>query len=319
MTSEGKKIFLFPSFYDIQWTKDLNAVLSEVFHCPLPKIPYDTYLPSKSLTHQFYAKALPMLRNGKYDGVFFTNLLEDFSLDLLKTGFVQNIYGIVHGSNFLDTEPGQLDKLKDYELSTMLLVGNVYVPSQYFQSVVPYPTTPIGLPITRQRIDPAIGDRKGIVFNHRLAKEKHPERLFQLPPHLLEQTVVATPKFSTVLLKQMRDKNIPTHTNLTLEEYEELLKTSKVAVSFTEHETFGYAVLEAAQMGCAVVVPDKLSYQENIIEDFRYKTFAEAVEKIERFLNNEQVRCELVRKQQKVLDKFTPDQWRERLLKTMKI
>lgn len=48
----------------------------------------------------------------------------------------------------------------------------------------------------------------------------------------------------------------------TKDEYYKVLAGASVAVSTSWQETFGYAMLEAAALGCSIIVPNRLSYPE---------------------------------------------------------
>jgi hypothetical protein len=66
--------------------------------------------------------------------------------------------------------------------------------------------------------------------------------------------------------------------------YYDLLSEAAVAVSTAKQETFGIAMLEAMQLRCWPVVPDRLSYVELYPRQCRYRTTDEAVELIRKSL-----------------------------------
>lgn len=94
-----------------------------------------------------------------------------------------------------------------------------------------------------------------ILFPHRLDPEKRPEDFDRLK-------------------KEVRDVNwgfIKTKGKpRTKKEYYDLLNWSKIAVSFSEQETWGIAMQEAVLCGCIPFVPDRLSYQEMYPHIFRF-------------------------------------------------
>ncbi|HXI01666.1 MAG TPA: glycosyltransferase, partial [Candidatus Saccharimonadales bacterium] len=53
-------------------------------------------------------------------------------------------------------------------------------------------------------------------------------------------------------------------------EYLELLRRGTVAVSTSNHEFFGVSVMEAVYMGCAPLLPRRLTYPEIACRDDRY-------------------------------------------------
>lgn len=111
-----------------------------------------------------------------------------------------------------------------------------------------------------------------VVFPHRLDEEKRPW-LFDRLAYDLRKT--GWRFFKT---KEM------TKTKL---EYYQLLRRSKIAVSFAEQETFGYAMLEALTFGCVPVVPNKLSYQRLPWYSIKFKNYNEAKQLILSLMKNE--------------------------------
>ncbi len=89
-----------------------------------------------------------------------------------------------------------------------------------------------------------------VVFPHRLDPEKRPE-LFDAMAHALR------PQFPDVRFIKTQDQE-----NRRKKAYYNLLSRAKVAVSFAEHEMWGYGMLEATALGCIPVMPNCLSYKE---------------------------------------------------------
>lgn len=63
-------------------------------------------------------------------------------------------------------------------------------------------------------------------------------------------------------------------------EYYNLLRRSKIALSFAEQETFGYSMLEAAAAGCHILAPNRLSYPEIFPRDALWSTEEELAAKL---------------------------------------
>ena len=101
-----------------------------------------------------------------------------------------------------------------------------------------------------------------VVFPHRLAPEKQPELFAQVE----KECKYTYPEMSGVQFI------ISKEVCKTKQEYYELLARSKVAVSFALQETFGIAMLEAENMGCIPVAPDRLSYVETLYPYPRFET-----------------------------------------------
>jgi glycosyltransferase involved in cell wall biosynthesis len=104
-----------------------------------------------------------------------------------------------------------------------------------------------------------------VVFPHRLAPEKAPEE-FETLKQLCGERL---PNWEFI-----RTKDVCT----TKQDYYELLRKSKVAVSCAKQETWGIAQQEALFRGCIPVVPDRLSYRELYEPMFRYQTLEQAAD-----------------------------------------
>ena len=94
-----------------------------------------------------------------------------------------------------------------------------------------------------------------IVFPHRLDPEKNP----QMFDELQERIEPFLPDWKFVKSKEVTKNK---------EEYYQLLAKSKIALSFADQETWGIAMQEALDFGCAVICPDRLSYPEMYSEKF---------------------------------------------------
>ncbi len=104
-----------------------------------------------------------------------------------------------------------------------------------------------------------------VVFPHRLDPEKQ--------PHLFEQMAHRLSIHEWRFLRTMQEFT-------TKERYYRQLANAKVSVSFSLQETFGYAMLESAALGCRLVVPDRLSYRETVPEAAFYQSFEQSIEKV---------------------------------------
>jgi len=90
---------------------------------------------------------------------------------------------------------------------------------------------------------------KIVVFPHRLDPEKQPEKFDEL-----EKKLRIYHKFKDYKFIKSMD------VCKTKEEYYQLLARSEYAVSFSQQETFGIAMLEAYSNKCKCFVPNRLSY-----------------------------------------------------------
>lgn len=98
-----------------------------------------------------------------------------------------------------------------------------------------------------------------VIFPHRLAKEKNPQRFAILKKIILEK------RNDIKFVVAMEE-------NLSKEEYWKLMSKSKIAVSFAQQETYGIAMVEATLFDTIPFVPDDLSYKEMYFDDFKYDT-----------------------------------------------
>ena len=128
-----------------------------------------------------------------------------------------------------------------------------------------------GLPLLRSEIT---AGREGqqrerrIIFPHRDVPEKAPEIVGRLRRIFGDSTVVRT--------RDVCDSKA---------QYYDLLATSRVCVSDSYQETFGYAMLEAGALGCIPVVPRRLCYPEMYPEPFLFETEDELIARVRRALD----------------------------------
>ena len=127
-----------------------------------------------------------------------------------------------------------------------------------------------GLPIYFNEIKGSNINQKDdiVVFPHRLDPEKNPQEFDKLKNRF--------PKWDFVKTKQICQ---------TKEEYYDLLSQSKIVVSFSDQETWGIAQQEAVANKCFPVVPNRLSYVEMYPKIFRYDSFLECCEIIQKIMN----------------------------------
>lgn len=119
-----------------------------------------------------------------------------------------------------------------------------------------------------------------IVFPHRLAPEKNFDDFNALIQDL-HLRMWNTPQWGTV--EVAFTKNIP---NLTKDKYYNLLAHAKIVVSTAYQETYGIAMLEATQLGCVPLVPNRLSYPELYNPWCVYNSQAELLDKTHSLLTD---------------------------------
>lgn len=98
-----------------------------------------------------------------------------------------------------------------------------------------------------------------IVFPHRLVEEKNP----QMFDKLKERLQPSFPDWQFIKTHEL---------NLSKKEYYNLLKRSKISVSFADQEYWGIGMLESLFAGCIPIVPNRLSYKEMYSAPLRWIT-----------------------------------------------
>ncbi len=196
------------------------------------------------------------------------------------------ICGILHAGtydpyDFVSTK-GMGSWGKHLEESWFTFVDKIFVATHFHKSLIlksrsvnSNKIVVTGLPIY---FSPGIGYQKKdiVVFPHRLDPEKNPQMFDQLKE-----------RFKDSNWQFIKTKEVCKTRN----EYHNVLKQAKIAVSFSDQETWGIAQQEALSFGCFPVVPDKLSYQEMYDRRFRFKDFAGCCSKVIEFMRPNSQDC----------------------------
>ncbi len=160
---------------------------------------------------------------------------------------------------------------KDLENSWFRILDKIFVATEFHKRLIlehrdcdPKKLIVTGHPIFPQKETIKFQDKENIVvFPHRLDSEKNP----QLFDELAEEITATRYNWQFIKTKDICK---------TKQEYFNLLRIAKIAISFADQETFGFAMIEATFAGCFPVVPNRLSYQELYHECFKYGSFLEA-------------------------------------------
>ena len=323
-----KDIALIPHFFNHKWAKDLNKTLSEIFFVPDKYMDYfegcynfkeDSYLPGKSQLHKYISELLPILRAQKIEKVFYTNILDDYSADLQNAGFVKSFGGILHATNHQDLAIGQQKKLIDYENSIMKMSKQTIVASKLMKKQVPYNVDVMGLPVHMEFQYPSVS--KKILFSHRLMKDKNIDMLLDLPEELKEKTIVTCPSGSTTYVGKVQKAFKRFYFKKPKEIYLQLIKESGFGLSFATHDNFGYSLMEGIYSGLTYFVHDNdcTTYREFVLDELRFKTIDELLEKYNYYSNNTRERIKIVKKQQEKVKKFQVDSWVENFQERLKL
>lgn len=139
-----------------------------------------------------------------------------------------------------------------------------------------------------------------IVFPHRWDREKRPDvfvecmnRLWKIRQDFRVVITTSRSRFRSnekQLIEILNSCSFPytIKANLTKSQYYGELAKSKVFVSTTVEENFGYCFVEAITLGCTPVVPNSYSHPEILRGDsrFTYSSIDQAIEKISHFLDH---------------------------------
>jgi len=121
-----------------------------------------------------------------------------------------------------------------------------------------------------------------VVFPHRLDSEKNPDTFDSLKSFIPDKKILWGKTMELGGGKVM---------------YASLLAGAHIAVSCADQETWGIAMQEAVFCGCIPLVPNRLSYEEMYLPEFKYKSFAELVDKIEMYLDTPPTDLLLIQKE----------------------
>ncbi len=158
---------------------------------------------------------------------------------------------------------------EDLENSWFKILDKIFVATQFHKKLIlqtrkcdPRKLVVTGHPILNEMpklspLSPALRKEDIIVFPHRLDPEKRPDLISQIN-HYYPWRVV-------------KSKEVCTNKR----EFYNLLQKSKIAISFAEQETFGFAMIESVFADCLPLVPDRLSYSEMYLPEFKYSNLSE--------------------------------------------
>jgi len=199
-------------------------------------------------------------------------------------GVRPKITGILHAGTYDSSDFTYLHGMRPWgrplEECWFSFVDLMFVGSEYHKKMVlsnfNIPSEKIavtGLPFYPPSVSPQPRSDSTIVFPHRLDPEKRPHEFDALKEFFPEATFIRTKDHS-----------------YTKEQYFQLLASSTVAVSFAQHENFGYGMLEATALGCIPLMPNGLSYAEYYPRELLYDTVHELRYKLEMILYDSEYR-----------------------------
>ncbi len=312
-----KDILLVKHCYDINWAKDLNNILSEIFYDPI-NFKELSYLPGRSQQAKYEAYLLKKMRQEKINKVFFVNYIDDFSNNFIKSGFAKEIYGIVHSSNNQLQDVGGDYRLTHYEKGILPIADKLFVNSEYLNQFLEVKGINLGLPISNTFAKPKINSDQ-IIFNHRLASEKGVSNLFDIKDKYKDRITICSPKGSTVYAKKLKEQYNNFYFRISHKQYKEILQNCGFEISFATHETFGYGVHDAIENGlCPLVLETPMTcYKETIIDELRFKDLDDLYNKIDNLTQNKEERKRLILKQQEKSKIYKKDNYIKNLLENL--
>jgi hypothetical protein len=127
-----------------------------------------------------------------------------------------------------------------------------------------------------------------IVFPHRIAPEKQLD--------IFKDLAVSMPQFNWITCQEQ---------SLTKHEYHTILGESKIVFSANLQETFGISMIEGLVCQAAPLVPDRLSYSEMYLEQFKYPSAW--TENFDAYITN---KAQLIKKIEHLMSVVTEPAWK---------
>jgi glycosyltransferase involved in cell wall biosynthesis len=310
----GKSIIVIPPYYRGTSFEDIaNSLLTASRKIDVPilflgaaKAINNKLSSEKYLDDSLYIKGQLKILNElsrelkKIDRILFLDFFNP-GLDLIKYAITQNsrrikIGSLLHGGSFI---PGDLYSdpwLKNFECGWFDINEIVYTPSKYAASVCPkefknkIKIFPWGMDSFVSINNP--NKIFEVIFPHRLQSDKGTGDLIEIVKQMPEVNfLITSPQTKNILTKNPYYKKLIIYKNVTFryvvtnDNIANFLSKSKVVLSCSAQETFGYSIMKAVACGCTPVVPDKTVYVENIDKKFRYTSIKSAVKLIDKYVH----------------------------------
>jgi glycosyltransferase involved in cell wall biosynthesis len=196
----------------------------------------------------------------------------------LKVKFVGMLHAGTYDPHDFLTQRGMGVWAQHMETGWFEIYDKIIVATEYHKSLIlksrqvdPNKIKVVFFPMMVDWVAPIVVEKDPIVvFPHRLAPEKQPDRFKLLAQQLYPESL------SFVMTKEVVQ---------TKQDYWELLARCKFAVSFAKQETWGIAMIESVLSGCIPIVPDRCSYTEMYPAIFRYSGSSNAHVEVEQVQN----------------------------------
>lgn len=164
------------------------------------------------------------------------------------------------------------------ETSWMAIYDHIFVATEFHKTLMQQSgvfTNPIAAPISvtgfpifyppqSELMFPQDTKKDLVVFPHRTAPEKR-NALFEV----LAERAAKVPELRHLSFVQTKAACTSDNPTIAKEQYYDLLRSARYAVSFATQETWGIAMQESVMCGCIPIVPDRLSYREMYPPCFR--------------------------------------------------
>lgn len=189
------------------------------------------------------------------------------------------ITGVIHAGSFTDT-----DFVRDmerwakcfedivFDISDKIFCASNFIRNDIIKKrfVDPNKLIVTGLPVDYEGLIKHTNKEKEdiVVFAGRLCDEKQPWLFDELEKQIKDRGIKAQ------FIKTFEH-------NFSKEEYYDLLGRAKCFVSYALQENFGFAVAEAAYLGCNLVLPNRLVYPELYPKECLYDRFDQSVDMVE--------------------------------------
>lgn len=311
-----KDITLVPHCYDIRWAKETNRILSDSMNAPV-KVKETGYLRGRPITHGYLGRLLDyMRRKSKPDNkMFFTNLMEDFCFDFVKTTDIQDFYGLFVCTNHV-TMVGSDNRLIEWENAVANVCKKVFLLTEFHKSVTPFNNSiVVGLPNTFPIQNPRLG--KKIIFNHRLQSDKNIYEVFKMDENFKKNLIFSVPKASQNHLARFK-KIFPVYFKPDEIKYKSIMGSCSFGITWCEHELFGVSIVECIASGMFQFVPATYAgYNDFTVKECRFNSISELCEKYKYYSHpdNNEERIDVILRCQKLIKKYQEKTWIKRVLK----
>ena len=152
-------------------------------------------------------------------------------------------------------------------------------------------------------------------------KDKNIDMLLDLPEELKKKIIVTCPSGQTTYVGKVKKEFKRFYFKKPKEIYLQILKESGFGLSFATHDNFGYSLMEGIYSGLTYFVHDNdcTTYREFVLDELRFKTIDELLEKYNYYCDNPKERIKVVKRQQEKVKKFQVESWVNNFQKGLKL